>query len=233
MLGNGIDMKRQFLLITSVIVGALIILTIASNQGIHEDNIIELTPAILDEFNGSELSSKWKIRENWNGTISVSQGLLTLTDGTHKRVYSNVVSYTGNSKLTLSASILLTGYYQKFGFNVNPSESGQDSGIYFDTFCPTGFSCTDKNSTFTSDNNVIYYFIKNKTDSIVKHGEATIQNDQFHTLKIVMEEGNVSFLVDDRLLEKIQYTYEGPLTIGIWNDRPASMKVDHVLLELT
>ncbi len=225
-------MKRQFLFVTVGMVVALIIITMMLNQVTNKDNTIELAPVVLDDFNGSELSSKWRIQKNWNGTILVSNGLLTLVDGTHKRIDSNIISYNTNSTLTLSTRVMLSGYYQKFGFNINPTETQKEIGIYFDTFCPPNIFCSDKNSTLTTDENLVYYFIKNKNGTVLEQGEAAIQYNQYHILKIVIEPDQVSFLVDDILLEKAKYTYEGPLVIGIWNDRAPAMKVDWVLFEM-
>lgn len=225
--------KLSIIVISAVIVSAVIVVLETDNMLVTDtQNIsaIKLRPVIREEFQGNELSPRWGITENWNGTISVSDNTLTLSQGTHKRINSVFTVNDNNSTVTLTGKLLFTGYYQKFGMNVNGESAHNDVGIYFDTFCPKNVFCRHDNSTLPSANNTIYMFIREKSTAVYE-SKAEIMKGNFHLLQIALSPNNVTFFIDGSQVGKAKYNFSGPITIGIWNDRPPEMQVDWITID--
>lgn len=192
----------------------------------------DLTSFVLtDNFSEPTLSKNWHVDENWNGTISVSDDILTLANGAHKRINLAGIEHTGNSITSISARISLSGYYQKFGFNINPGGNNNNIGIYFDTFCPLNTECTNTNSTFKSSNNTVYSFVRDNNGNALSSSNITIATNTFHVFRIMVAPYDISFFIDNNLIHKTHYAVEGRLVPGIWNDRASAMKINWIMFE--
>lgn len=225
----GTKHKLFILAVILVVTAALIIIALSKRDSFTEQNSMRY-PIFLEEFSGKELSTKWEVVRNWNGTINVSDGLLELAGGTHKRVNSTFEIYHSNSTLTLTGRVKLTGYYQKFGFNINAENIHNGTGIYFDTFCPQNDSCSDASGTLAQGEDKIYLTVREKNINLFE-ANAKITYREFHQLKIVVSPNDIDFLIDDVAVGRTIYRFTGPMTVGIWNDRSSEMQVDWIRIE--
>lgn len=213
-----------------VVLAVVVAVATASRQAADvqmNSSATTLHSAIREDFSGNTLSQKWEIVRNWNGTINVSDGTLNLSEGTHKRINSSFTTTTENSTVLVTGKLLFSAYYQKFGVNINGENASNDIGVYFDTFCPQNVYCRHDNSTLLSGNNPIYMFVKENSADIYE-GKAEITKGQFHLLQIAISPNDITFLIDEHQVGNTKYRFSGPITIGIWSDRPSEMRVDWI-----
>lgn len=222
--------KLSIIIISAVIVSAVIIMFKTNNMPVIDPsnfNTSKIHSIFQEEFSENSLAPKWEIIRNWNGTISVSDGALKLSQGTHKRINSSSIINDNNSTVFLTGRLLLTGYYQKFGININGENPHNGIGVYFDTFCPQNILCKDYNSTLPFGSNPVYLFVKEKNIDVYK-SKATITSSQFHVLQIVLSPSDIAFFIDEHQVGRTKYHFSGPIIIGIWNDRSPEMQADWI-----
>lgn len=223
--------KLLIVIIPVIIVSAIAVASATASRQAADvqtnSSAATLHSVIREDFSGNTLSQKWEIVRNWNGTISVSDGTLSLSEGTHKRINSSFTATAENSTVLVTGRLFFSGYYQKFGVNINGENTSNDVGVYFDTFCPQNVYCRHDNSTLPSGNNPVYLFVKEKNADIYE-GKAEITKDQFQVLQIAITPNDITFFIDEHQAGKTNYHFSGPITIGIWSDRPSEMQVDWI-----
>ena len=219
---------HKLLILTMVVIAVFAIIIFSKTDSFIDQKSTHLL--FLEEFSGNNLSSKWEIVKNLNGTIAISDGILELKEGTHKRVNSSFEIFHSNSTLELTGKVKFTGYYQKFGININAENILNAAGIYFDTFCPQDYSCNAANTPLVDGEDRVHLMIKENNIDLFET-RARIRYGEFHELKIVVSPADVNFFIDNNLVGISRHKFTGSITIGVWNDRSADMQVDWIKVE--
>jgi hypothetical protein len=200
--------------------------TTVEGYPVRQDNTIA---NFRDDFDVSLDDSKWIIIAGGN-VISISDGYLTMKDIYYQRINSAQLFSPMNGKIVVKARILFSGWYQKFGLNINGANfnvHGQTMGFYFDTFAEDDEGQQNQLRVVVAD-----------VPSPEKWTPLMVQSiplawNIFHILTIELSSNEVVFQIDDAVVARYSCQFTGSVPVGLWNDRQGTMTTDWVEVNYT